>query len=145
MALSALLWLSGCTLATGVAPGAEDPRSVLEARLVEAQESQAAALTLWDRVIFGELVACHEAIPVPAPVALTATVRAAYPDTAAAADALNEALRALQASSDLWTIECADPRDAVPLSMAREGRANALAAEAPLDEAAALLASWTPP
>lgn len=113
-------------------------------RLAEAQQAQDAALALWDRVIFGEMVACQETIAVPPPVALSARARAAHPAAGLVVERLNEAIRALQASSDLWTIECADPRAAVPLNMAREGRANALAASDPLGEAAALLASWPP-
>lgn len=144
LALGALLALSACTLARGAAPQPDLTRDDLTARLSEIREAQAAALDLWDRVIFGEAVSCEEAIAVPPAVRLGDGARAAYPAADLIAQRLNEAIRALQASSDLWNIECADPRPAVPLTLAREGRANALAAGTPFDEAAALLASWPP-
>jgi len=144
-ALGVLLALSACTLARGAPPAPDVTRDALAARLDAARQAQVAALDLWDRVIVGQAVSCEEAIPAPPPMTLSDRARAGYPGAELIAQQLNEAMRALRASADLWNIECADPRPAVPLSRAREGRAQALAAGAPLDEAAALLAGWPPP
>ncbi len=133
--------LAACTL-TGSGTSSEALRADLAARLVETQASQAAALALWDRVIFGEEVSCQDAIPVPGPISLTTRDRAAHPSAATVETRLNEAIRFVQESSDLWNIECADPQAIVPLEMARAGRASALAASDPLAEAARLLAAW---
>lgn len=136
------LGLAGCTLlgSTSVTPG--EVRADLAAHLGEVRAAQAAALALWDRVIFGETVSCQEAIPVPALLVLSPRQREAHPSTEAISAALSEALRAVRDSADLWAIECADPRPLVSLDMARAGRAAALAATDPLDRAAALLEAW---
>jgi hypothetical protein len=114
----------------------------LTARLAEVQGAQTAALTLWDRLIFAEEISCQEAIPQPQPVTLTTAELNAHPDAALVRDALNAASQAVRNSSDLWNIECNEPRDTVPLSMAHDGRATALLATESLSEAAALLAAW---
>jgi hypothetical protein len=102
------------------------------------QSDQAAALALWDRVIFGELVSCQEAIPAPEPLSETAQEG----DLRAIEKQLNAAIQAVRNSSDLWNIECNADREYVPLSMAQEGRTTALAASPPLDEATRLLAAY---
>jgi hypothetical protein len=136
-----LLALAGCAMFDS--PSTPDTtRDDLAARLAEVQTSQAVALALWDRVIFGEIVSCEEYIPVPEPVALTEQSLAAHASAAAIQGGLNQAVKAVRDSSDLWNIECAEEREFVPLNMAREGRATALAATEPLNEAAALLAAW---
>lgn len=117
-------------------------RRDLAARLAEAEADQAAALALWDRVIFGELVSCEDAIPVPEPVTLSDHDLSAHPDAGPIQAALNQAIQALHNTADLWNIECNDERAYVPLDMAREGRAAALAASDPLADAAARLAAW---
>lgn len=136
------LGLAGCTLlgSTSVTPG--EVRADLAAHLGEVRAAQAAALALWDRVIFGETVSCQEAIPVPALLVLSPRQREAHPSAEAISAALSEALRAVRDSADLWAIECADPRPLVSLDMARAGRAAALAATDPLDRAVALLEAW---
>jgi hypothetical protein len=118
-------------------------RNILAARLAETQQSQAAALALWDRIIFGETVSCQEVIQVPLPLALPAHDLSAYPQVALIQARLNEAIQEVRNSSDLWNIECSDSRTQVPLSTAKEGRAEALSASEPLAEAAALLAAWS--
>lgn len=138
----AILWiLAGCS-ALGESESSAAVRDDLEARLTEAQQSQAAALALWDRIIFGEVVSCQDYIPVPELVSLSAQDLETYPNARAVQDRLNAAIQSLRNSSDLWNIECNAERPEVPLSMAEEGRANALAASDPLSEAAALLAAW---
>ncbi len=134
--------LAGCTLigGTDVTPG--EVRADLAAHLGEVRAAQAAALALWDRVIFGETVPCAETIPVPAPLVLSARQRDTHPNAEATSAALNEAVRAVRDSADLWAIECADARPLVSLDMARAGRAAALAATDPLDRAAVLLEAW---
>ena len=133
----AVLLLAGCTLVESqTAP--KPTRDDLLRRLDEARRDQAAALDLWDRIIFGEVVSCQELIPVPEPL----SVSTQDDDRRAIQESLNAAIQALHNSSDLWNIECNADRAYVPLSMAKEGRATALAAAAPLDEAAALLAAY---
>jgi hypothetical protein len=141
----AALWIGplvlvGCTLSSR-AP-ADAVRGDLVARLDESQQSQAAALALWDRVIFGEAVSCQDAIPVPEPVNVAARDLTAHPEAGAIQARLNAAIQALHDSSDLWNAACADEQPYVPLSTAKEGRATALAASAPLAEARQLLSTW---
>lgn len=136
------LGLAGCTLVDGADVSAGQVRADLAAHLGEVRAAQAAALALWDRVIFGEAVSCQEAIPVPAVLALSPQQRETHPDAEAISAALSEATRAVRDSADLWAIECADPRPLVSLDMARAGRMAALAATDPLDRAAVLLDAW---
>ncbi len=132
-----VLLLAGCTLIERQA-SPEPTRDDLAQRLDEARRDQAAALDLWDRIIFGEVVSCQEFIPVPELLVLSTQ----DDDRRAIQENLNAAIQALHNSSDLWNIECNADRAYVPLSMAKEGRSTALAASAPLDEAAALLAAY---
>ncbi len=134
--------LAGCTLVGGDKASDTAVREELAARLAETRDAQAAALALWDRVIVGETVSCVAGIPVPEPVTLTERQQRDHPSAAAIQAELNAAIQAVHASSDLWNIECNDARPLVPLEMAREGRATALAAGESLDAAAALLAGW---
>jgi len=138
-----LIALAGCSFSGGTAaPDAtyhSPQQRDLDVVLAEAQVSQAAALALWDRVIFGEVVSCQESIPVPEPVQRSGQDSQSYPNPGAVEDRLNAAIQLLHNSADLWNIECNDDRPFVPLSMAREGRAAALAASGPLSEAAALM------
>ena len=139
------LALAGCTMNTDTPKTARDAATVradLAARLDETRVAQAAALDLWDRIIFGETVSCQEAIPVPEPVALSDVDRAAFPQAAAIQAQIDAAIQAIRNASDLWNIECSETREAVPLDMAREGRTNVLAAGVLLDSAAGLLAAW---
>jgi hypothetical protein len=133
----AVLVLAGCTLVERQ-PSPAVTRDDLAQRLEEVQSDQAAALALWDRVIFGELVSCQEAIPAPEPLSETAQEG----DLRAIEKQLNAAIQAVRNSSDLWNIECNADREYVPLSMAQEGRTTALAASPPLDEATRLLAAY---
>jgi hypothetical protein len=137
------LWivLAGCTLASS-RTSADAVRGDLVARLNESQQSQAAALALWDRVIFGEAMSCQDAIPVPEPVNVAARDLTAHPEAGAIQARLNVAIQALHDSSDLWNAVCGDEQPYVPLSTAKEGRATALAASAPLAEARQLLSAW---
>jgi hypothetical protein len=147
LATALVVTLPACTL-TGGDDGARSAAAVqaeLAADLQAVQDAQVAALLLWDRVIFGEVVSCQDMIAVPDPVALPAADRDAYAQAAAIQDRLNLALHDVRQSADLWNIECGIDRPLVPLEMAREGRATALAATTLLDEAAALLAAWMPP
>jgi hypothetical protein len=141
--LIAALWivLAGCTLASSRTT-ANAIREDLVARLDESQQSQAAALALWDRVIFGEAVSCQDAIPVPEPANVSARDLTAHPEAGAIQVRLNAAIQTLNDSSDLWDAACADEQPYVPLSTAKEGRATALAASAPLAEARQLLSTW---
>lgn len=135
--------LPACTFTLG--EDRADPQTVradLAARLAETRDAQAQALALWDRVIFGEQVSCQEAIPVPTLVALSRRERDTHPQAVQVQDTLNVAITAVRNSADLWNIECTEARDWVPLAMAREGRASALAATDALDAAAALLDAW---
>lgn len=138
----ACMVLAGCTLSDNT-PFVDTTYADLTAQLASAQQSQAAALALWDRVIFGEVVSCQEAIPVPEPGTLSPGELAAHPGAAAIQSQLNQAIKTLHDSSDLWNIECADERPYVPLNMAKAGRAAALAADQPLNEAQSLLAAWS--
>jgi hypothetical protein len=132
-----VLLLAGCALVERqTAPDAT--RDNLSQRLDEVRRDQAAALNLWDRIIFGEVVSCQEFIPAPEPLSVTAR----DDDLRAVQEQLNAAIQAVRNSSDLWNIECNADRAYVPLSMAKEGRSTALAATAPLDEAAALLTAY---
>ena len=133
----AVLLLAGCTL---VEPqtSPEITRDDLIQRLEEVQRDQAAALALWDRIIFGELVSCEESIPAPELFSVTAQAG----DLLTIQDDLNAAIQAVRNSSDLWNIECNTDRDYVPLNMAQQGRATSLEASAPLDEATTLLATY---
>ncbi|NLX11693.1 MAG: hypothetical protein GXY36_18765 [Chloroflexi bacterium] len=144
LAVLALLLLAGCTLQSGPGePGASvDVYADLSARLAAAQDAHAVVLDLWDRIIFGESVSCQEAITVPAPLAIPAAELARTPQADAIQAGLNAAIKLLRDSSDLWNIACADEHPVIPLELAREGRATALAAGDQLDEAAALLAAW---
>lgn len=136
-----LIGLAGCAPGEGALAPSE-VRATLAAQLAETRQAQTAALSLWDRVIFGEVVSCQEAIPVPAALDLPRSVGVDDPQAALIQDRLNAAVRSIRDSSDLWNIECADARPAVPLDVARQGRASALDASAPLDEAAQALAGW---
>jgi hypothetical protein len=137
------LWvvLAGCTFASSRGSG-EAVRGGLVTRLDDVQQAQTAALALWDRVIFGEAVSCQEVIPVPESVNVAARDLKAHPEAEAIQSRLNAAIQTLHDSSDLWNAACADDQPYVPLSMAREGRATALAASAPLAEARQLLSTW---
>ena len=141
LCLAALLIpLVGCALTTRSAPP-DTARADLAARLAAAKQAQAAALALWDRVIFGEAVSCQEAIAVPELITVPERALTAHPGADAIQARLNAAIKTLRDSSDLWNIECSDERTAVPLDMARAGRASALAASGPLTEAETLLAA----
>jgi hypothetical protein len=132
-----VLLLAGCTLIEPeTTPGIT--RADLAQRLDEVRRDQAAALDLWDRIIFGELVSCQESIPVPESL----SVSAQDGDLRAIQVQLNAAIQAVRNSSDLWNIECNADRDYVPLNMAQQGRETALAAGPPLEAAAALLATY---
>lgn len=141
-----LLTLAAVTLAAcaliGDSESTDTAHDVLSARLAEAQASQAAALALWDRLIFGEEVSCQDTIPVPDPVTLSSRERREHESAETIQARLNEAIQHLHAASDLWNIECANIQTIVPLEMARAGRSNALAASDPLAEAGQLLAAW---
>lgn len=136
--------LAACTLGapSDAARTSDAVRADLAARLDTVRADQQAALGLWDRVIFGEAVSCQDAIPTPEPVALPAADLSAMPDANAIQAALNAATGHVQAAAALWDLECDDPRGAIPLEMARSGRAAAQAARDPLDEASARLAAW---
>lgn len=135
--------LAGCTMIDS--QDQDSPlRETLAAQLNQAQTAQAAALDLWDRLIFGETVSCQQVIPTPDPVTLTDRERADYPQADVIQTRLNAAIQSLHDSADLWNIECAEEREAVPLNLAREGRTAALAAGESLAEASALLAAWPP-
>ncbi|MCZ7541900.1 MAG: hypothetical protein M5U29_18700 [Anaerolineae bacterium] len=108
------LGLAGCTLWGDADVTAGQVRADLAAHLGEVRAAQAAALALWDRVIFGETVSCQEAIPVPALLVLSPRQREAHPSAEAISAALSEATRAIGDSADLWAIECADPRLGLP-------------------------------
>ncbi|MCL4238837.1 MAG: hypothetical protein KJ047_11385 [Anaerolineae bacterium] len=136
------LGLAGCTLWGDAGVTAGQVRADLAAHLGEVRAAQAAALALWDRVIFGETVSCAETISVPAELVLSPQQRTAHPNAETISAALSEATRAIRDSADLWAIECADPRPLVSLDMARAGRMAALAATDPLDRAATLLSAW---
>ena len=136
------LGLAGCALWGSPDVTAGEARAGLAAHRDEVRAAQAAALALWDRVIFGEMVSCQETIPVPALRVLSPRQQEAHPSAEAISAALNEATRAVRDSADLWAIECADPRPLVSLEMARAGRATALAATDPLDRATLLLEAW---
>jgi hypothetical protein len=140
--LVALLLSSACTLIDQSDDPAASARDQLAARITETQQAQAAALALWDRVIFGEIVSCQEYFAVPQPVNLSDRALDAHTNAPAIQTQLNAAIQAVRNSADLWNIECADARPYVPLSMAREGRATALAASEPLAEAERLLIEW---
>jgi hypothetical protein len=137
------LWLVGCTLVENK-PAPDTAYADLTTRLAETQQSQAAALALWDRVIFGEEVSCQDVIPTPDRLELSQGELAAHPGADTIQARLNEAIKALHDSSDLWNIECQDERPYVPLNMAKAGREAALGAAEPLNAAAALLSTWTP-
>ncbi|MBN1680349.1 MAG: hypothetical protein JW966_08645 [Anaerolineae bacterium] len=145
-ALVFVMVLTGCTLVSSQegARSAGEVQADLSARLTDTRSAQAAALALWDRVIVGEDVSCQETLPVPGPVNLPARDLRAYPQAETIQGQLNAAIQAVHNSADLWTIECNDPRELVPLEMAREGRATALTAAAPISEAESLLAAWQP-
>lgn len=128
--------LAGCTDRTEKS----EIRDTLSNHLSHIRQSQQNALVLWDRIIFGEIVSCQEAITVPESVTLP---QDDLQDKAAlVVDRLNAAIQNIRNSADLWNIECQSERPYVPLEMAREGRADALSADAPLADAAALLADW---
>lgn len=136
------LLLAACNLSTeGSAIAPDSVRADLDARRMATARAQEAALDLWDRVISGEPVSCRETISVPEPVTLSPRAQQAYPQAAPAADALNAAIRAVRDSAARWDAECALGREHVPLEVAREGRAAALAAADPLARAATLLAA----
>jgi hypothetical protein len=142
--LFALLLLGACTL-IDYSDSDNPPTNVrdqLAAKLTETQQAQTAALALWDRVIAGEVVSCQDYFIVPQPVNLSAHDRSAYPNALAIQEQFSAAIQAIRNSADLWNIECADPRPYVPLSMAQEGRATALAASESLAEAERLLVEW---
>ena len=138
--LVVLVMLAGCTMRSRAQT--DTSRSTLAARLAEAQQSQAAALALWDRVIFGEMVACQEAIPAPLPLALPSDQVRRHPQAEEIERLLNQASQAIRNSSDLWNLECAQEREFVPLDVARQGRQSALAAGDPLAQASILLEQW---
>lgn len=78
----AVLLTLACTVSGGTsAPDAGDSSQQrdLAAVLAEVQASQAAALALWDRVIFGEVVSCQDYIPVPEPVQRSSQDSQSYP------------------------------------------------------------------
>jgi hypothetical protein len=135
-----LVAVAGCTMQAE--PQADTARPTLAARLVEAQQSQAAALALWDRIIFGEIVSCQEAIPAPLPLALTGYEVRRHPQAEEIERLLNQAIQAIRDSSDVWNLECAEKREIVPLDVAQQGRQSALAATDPLAQASALLDQW---
>jgi hypothetical protein len=141
----ALLILSACTLINHSDGPPANVRATLAAKFTETQQAQAAALVLWDRVIFGEIVSCQETFAVPPPVNFSPRDQSAHPNAPAIQMQINAAILAVRNSSDLWNIECADARPYVPLSMAKEGRATALAANDALAEAERLLAGWQLP
>ncbi len=148
LALLGVAALAGCTLGAREGGGPDAPRgeaairAELAARLDEVRAAQDAAVTLWDRLIFGEAVGCDEAIPALAALELPAPEAAAYPRAATIAALLDAAARRVTNAADLWRIECSIERETVPLEMARDGRANAAAAGSLLDEAARRLDAW---
>jgi hypothetical protein len=139
-------WLGGflalCLLITGCNMQSRtraDVHSDLLARLADVRQAQIAALSLWDRVIFGEIVSCQDAIAVPQPIDLPRYDLNLYAPAKAVQGDLNAAIQAVRDSSDLWDMECADPRTVVSLGMAAQGRSAALAAGASLAQASDLL------
>ncbi len=139
-----LLALAGCTLRVGDQDDSspEAVRAELAAKLAEVQTAHDQALDLWDRLIFGEPVSCQETIPVPKNAALSTRARAAHPQAAQVEGALNAAIRALAQAAASWDRECAEVREWVPVSTARNARESLLSASAALDTAAGLLAAW---
>lgn len=138
------LLLAGCNLQSDDAGTPAAPVD-LPTRLAEVQHTQEVALDLWDRIIFGETVSCEEMIEVPETLDLSAEQRAKYPQTDIFEAQINAAIESLRESARLWDAECANDRPAVPLSVAKQGRAAALAAGDPLTVASVLLASWPVP
>ncbi len=135
--------LPGCTLLeTAVERASTDPYEQLSAKYAETKQAQAAALALWDRIIFGEVVSCQEAIPIPAPLNLTESELQNYPAARSIQEQLNAAIKGVADSANLWNIECNEDRPFVPLNWAREGRTSALAATDPLAEVERLLRNW---
>jgi hypothetical protein len=144
LVLAGFLVLAGCNMRASdkTARSQSAVQDDLAARLDEVQASQVAALDLWDRLIAGETASCQDNIVVPDPVTLPASDRAAYPQAVSIQDHINTAITCLSESAGLWSLECADAREIVPLSTAAEGRATALAADDSLAEARRLLAEW---
>ncbi|HEX3051184.1 MAG TPA: hypothetical protein VHP83_11055 [Aggregatilineaceae bacterium] len=143
LVLVGLVMIAGCTLQTGENADPETiTRDDVAGMLAEVRADQAAALTFWDRIIFGETVGCQEYFIVPTLYELSSEDRAAHPEAEAIVDQINLAAQSLQLSAAYWDSECADGRSTVPLEVAREGRTYGLAAGVALDEAARLLAEW---
>jgi hypothetical protein len=143
IAVIMLLALAGCTFRGEQTAAQDNVRDDLAMRLVEAQQAHAAALDLWDRLIFGEQLTCQTYISVPEPLALSTRDLAAHPEADAIQTRINAAIPSLRTSATLWDTECLDARVYVPVHIAQEGRTAALAAGDPLVEASALLAAWT--
>ncbi|WP_162909273.1 hypothetical protein [Aggregatilinea lenta] len=142
MALGVLL--AACTLG-GSANGprtSDAVRADLAARLDTTRANQQAALDLWDRVIFGEIVSCQDAIPAPDSAALPVRDVDSYPEATPILIALNAAIGHVRDAAALWDLECGTSGEIVTLEMARSGRAAALAATDSLNEASALLTAW---
>jgi hypothetical protein len=129
--LGVILMMVGCTLTD---PPDSTTSVDLRQRLDEVRQSQVAAIALWDRLIFGDQVSCQESIPTPSPVVLNHPTA----QQQAIQNKLNEAIQLLQTSASLWDSECTEPDAIVPLSAARDGRANAVSAGERLDEASDL-------
>jgi hypothetical protein len=135
------LLLAGCTM-EGKAGDTTAAPVDLPAQFAEVQRTQQVTLDLWDRIIFGETVSCEEIISVPAALDLSDQQRASYPQADIFQAQINAALESLRESIRLWDEECANSRPSVPLSVAKQGRAAALAAGDPLTVASVILASW---
>ena len=143
IAASVVVALAGCGLfSRDTDRSASTLRADLTAQLETLRAAQAAALDLWTRVIDGDTVSCQDAIAVPAAFTLTAGERAAVPTAATVVALLDEARQGVQDAAALWDIECANESPVVPLEVAHQGRASALAAGPSLDQADALLAIW---
>jgi hypothetical protein len=143
LALIGLL-AAGCTLelATLADPARPLDRETAASQLAALQTAQAAALDLWDRLIFGEEVPCTEAIPLPPPLSPPPAEVADTPPAAQVAGQLGAAYNALAQSAARWDAECSYPGAIVGLEAARAGRDAALRAGDPLQAAQALLDAW---
>lgn len=110
--------------------------------LVLAQNAETQARTVWDRVLFGEVVSCSEVIETPPLFDLTQPDADRHPPGILVRDHLNLALTSLQQAAQIWEQECQFDRQEVPLEVLRQAEHLLETAHFHLEQAQAGWQNW---
>lgn len=131
-----------CTLSRKPDPTSLESR--LGNRLERAFAAEAQATSLWDRLLFGEVVSCGEILDSPPLFEITSEEQQDEPLSIPVYDHLNTALLSLQHSAQLWDQQCQSSKSQVSLNTIRAAENDLATARTHLSQAAEAWYVWQP-